>query len=532
MDYQKQNSEQFDDSWLREFLQQKEQEQLEKELEEAAQAQLAAEEAAQAELAAEEAAQAELAADEAAMEDAGLTSFEDAELDRIIQEVMADEEPQQELPEQIDQELGEDMLRQEVEQELNQQQEQEAAGNSWRQKIPVIKGRPKREKGSGLLGIPHILVTFVWLAIILAVGVYLGRVLWLCATDVLALGKEPQQITITITEQDDIGDVAQKLEKVGMIRYPWLFSRFAKMTDKADDIDPGTYTFNQKMGVEADYIGIAYDYNALIMAMQDYGEDKNVVKILFPEGYNCAQIFALLEEKGVCTVQELEEYAASGELNEYWFLEGVPRGHKYCLEGYLCPDTYEFYTDDQPKRILEKFLNEFDDRITDRLKEKFTEMNQTLAKNRADNGYSKEYIEENALTLHDVVVIASILEKERASNPEAFDFAAVIYNRLADPQDYPFLNCKSTLTYAIEYYNKGDLGSTSAQNASPFNTNTQPGLISKAICNPSLNSLAAALSPTKADYLYFIYDKDEGSHRFTASKSEYTAWKEELESKP
>ncbi len=484
MDYQKQNPEQSsEDAWLEDILQQQE-------------------------------LPAELTADEAAVADAGLTSIEDADIERIIQEVKAEEQPQQEQPRQ----------------EQPQQEKQQQPG-SWRQKLPVRKGRPKREKGYGLLGIPHILVTGVWLAIILAVGVYLGRVFWLCAKDVLALGKEPQQVTITITPEDDIKDVAEKLKKAGMIRYPGLFSSFAKMTDKADNVDPGTYTFNERMGLDADYIGIAYDYNALIMAMHDYGADKNVVKILFPEGYNCAQIFALLEEKGVCTAQELEEYAASGELEGYWFLEGLPRGHKYCLEGYLCPDTYEFYTDDEPKRILGKFLNEFDDRFSDRLKEKFTELNQMQAKKLAENGYSKDYIEENALTLHDVVVIASILEKERASNPEAFDIAAVLYNRLADPQEYPFLNCKSTLNYAVDYYNKGDLGSTAAQNASPFNTSTQPGLISKPICNPSLNSMAAALGPKDADYLYFVYDKDEGTHRFTASKSEYNAWKEELELK-
>ena len=222
-----------------------------------------------------------------------------------------------------------------------------------------------------------------------------------------------------------------------MIRYPKLFQKFAELTGKGEDIDPGNYTFNEKLGIDEKFKGIAYDYNALIMSMQDYGVEQDTVKVLFPEGYNCAQIFALLEEKGVCTVADLEEYAANGELDDYWFLEDVERGHRYCLEGYLSADTYEFYTNDEPKRVLEKFLDEFDDRFTERLQQKFEEVNQRLADKRAANGYSSDYIEANKMTLHDIVVLASIIEKETASNLESFDIALVYYNRLADPDDYP-----------------------------------------------------------------------------------------------
>ena len=223
---------------------------------------------------------------------------------------------------------------------------------------PLPKRRPKMKKGYGLFGIPHLVVTAVWLAIILAIGLYMGRVIWLCAVDVLALNKVPEKVTVTVTEHDDIASIAEKLKESGMIRYPKLFQKFAELTGKGEDIDPGSYTFNEKLGVDEKFKGVAYDYNALIMAMQDYGVEQDTVKVLFPEGYNCAQIFALLEEKGVCTVADLEEYAANGELDDYWFLEGVERGHRYCLEGYLSADTYEFYTNDEPKRVLEKFLDD------------------------------------------------------------------------------------------------------------------------------------------------------------------------------
>ena len=273
------------------------------------------------------------------MAEAGLVHPEDIELEAILKETLEDsleaepsaQEPQGEVPEDQDatrmftpvqsQEPEEGFPEEAAEvicpvDEAEPQQEPADENVAEEEEAPLPKRRPKMKKGYGLFGIPHLLVTCVWLAIVLAIGVYLGRMVWLCAVDVLALGKTPDKVTVIVTEEDDITAIAEKLKNAGMIRYPGLFEKFAELTGKGEDIDPGSYTFNEKLGVEDDFQGIAYDYNALIMAMQDYGVDQDAVKILFPEGYNCAQIFALLEENGVCTVAELEEYAANGELDD------------------------------------------------------------------------------------------------------------------------------------------------------------------------------------------------------------------------
>jgi hypothetical protein len=193
--------------------------------------------------------------------------------------------------------------------------------------------------------------------------------------------------------------------------------------------------------------------------MVNYGPVMDEVDIMFPEGYNCAQIFALLEEKGVCTVADLEAYAAEGELSDYWFLEGVERGHKYCLEGYLAPDTYTFYTNDEPGRVLEKFLAEFDDRFTDKMKEDFATMQQRYNQALSDNGYGNEYIANNPLTLHKLVTLASIVQKETANDAESYNIASVFYNRLTDPASHPYLGSDATVYYAIGDYfgEKGEL---------------------------------------------------------------------------
>ncbi len=373
------------------------------------------------------------------------------------------------------------------------------------------KGRPKKKDGYGLLGIPHIFATVIWLALILAIGVSLGRVLWVCCADVMAFGKDDQKVTITITADDTIDTISKKLGQANLVRYPDLFKFFANVTGKAEDICVGTFTLSPQL-----------DYNAMINAMYSSTSKRGVVDIMFPEGYNCAQIFKTLETKGVCTAAELEEYAANGELKEYWFLEGVSRGDKYCLEGYLAPDTYSFYLNDSPRRVLEKFLNEFDDRFTDKMKEDFKTIQSTFAAKLRTKGFTAAYIQEHTLTLHQVVTLASVVQKEAASVNEGFDIASVFYNRLSNPNILS-LGADATVYYAIgDYFGEIDELTAEHLNAdSPYNTRKNQGIPPGPICNMGVQALYAALEPNDTSYNYFVYDRSESAHRFAVTESEH-----------
>lgn len=373
------------------------------------------------------------------------------------------------------------------------------------------KLRPKRRSGYGLLGIPHILSTVVWLALILAIGISLGRVLWVCCADVMAFGKEAKTVTITITEDDTIDTISKKLGHADLVRYPGLFKLFATITGKADDIGVGTFTLNARL-----------DYNAMINAMYDFGPQREVVKLMFPEGYNCAQIFRLLEENNVCTAAELEEYAANGELEAYWFLEGVPRGTKYCLEGYLAPDTYQFYTDDEPRRVLEKFLDEFEDRFTDLMKEDFKAIQKTYADRLKAKGFSADYIQENTLTIHQIVTLASVIQKETASDGECYDIASAFYNRLVAPNILT-LGADATVYYALGdyFWEIEELTAEHLNVDSPYNTRKYKGIPPGPICNMGVHALYAALEPNDTKYHYFVYDPAKHAHRFAATYSEH-----------
>lgn len=383
---------------------------------------------------------------------------------------------------------------------------------------PARKRRPYRKKGYGLFGIPHLIATAIWLLIILAIGVSLGRMIWVCAADMLAFGREDKVVTFTITSTDNLDTIAENLKEAGLIRYPELFKTFVGLKDAEEEISSGTFTLNT-----------LYDYNALVNSLSPNAEGREIVKVVIPEGYTCAQIFALLEENNVCTTAELEEYAANGELSEYWFLEGVTRGDKYCLEGYLFPDTYEFYTNDDPRNALEKLLDGFDSRFTDKMKENMVAMNDKYCQMMAEKGYDEAYIASHQLTIREIVIIASMIEKETAGASDSYRIGAVIYNRLTSPE-YLYLNIDATIVYALG--GKTDpLTLDDLQIDSPYNTYIYEGLPAGPISNPGRQSLYAALEPypdtMEADYYsfyYYAYDPDAGEHHYSSTYEEHEAF--------
>ena len=378
------------------------------------------------------------------------------------------------------------------------------------EKKPGRKGRPARKKGYGLLGIPHILATAVWLAIIVMVGVSLGRMVWVCATDVLAFGREEKIVTVTVEETDTLDDIAHKLKDAGLIRYPELFKAYGTLTDAREDISAGTFNLNT-----------VYDYMALVNHMSSYSSSREVVKVTIPEGYTCEQIFKLLEDKGVCKAEYLREYAATGELDDYWFLEGVQRGTANCLEGFLFPDTYQFYLNDSAANVLEKLLDGFDYRFTEDHRKAIDNLNAKLAAMMESNGYDGVYIESQKFDVRKVLIVASLIEEETANSDESYKIASVIYNRLTNQKDYPYLNIDATLMYVLGH--KDALTTEDLNYDSPYNTNINRGLIPGPITNPGLNSINAALNPDDTDYHYYVLDTkaEEREHHFSKTYDEH-----------
>lgn len=508
----------------------------------------------------------EIQADESAIAAAGLTHPDDLELERILQEAKREDwgleeaHMESQLPEEEDISffLGEqntfkdDEFRdtfgddgEALDQVFNDTplpppdedapaeelppQEPEAEEESAPEE-PLEKVRPRRKVVYGLFGLPHLLVTVIWVAIIALVGITIGRMVWLCASDVLALGQDPIVTTITIEADDDMDDIADKLKDAGLIRYPGLFKIYAKLTDAHEKIKPGTYYVNQNaQGIPFEK-PIVYDYMSLVSVLTPSAPKQNIISDLrIPEGYTCAQIFQLLEDKGVCTVAELEAYVASIDPNnpdtalDYWFLEGVQWGDRYSLEGYLFPNTYDFYENDKPERVLGKMLSAFNANFNDRMKELLNNLNDRMVQEMLDKGYSRAEAEKRKYTIREVVIIASLIEKESANNLESYRVSSVIYNRLTNPNVYPKLEIDATVIYALG--GKTDLTAEDLRVDHPFNTYMYEGLPPGAICSPSQNSLAAALSPeeTEVDYHFYVLNPFTGQHHFSETRKQHEA---------
>lgn len=420
-------------------------------------------------------------------------SVEDLELERIIREAKADEwdltdiiESQQAAYEEIetppapkpafdDPEVAAQVYWEEDDEEVYDEEVYEDTDR---------KVRPKQKNGYGLFGLPHFASIIIWIGIVAMCGISFGRLLWICATDVLAFGREDRVTTITITNSDvgNIDAIADKLYNAGLIKYRELFRFYASLSSADEKISAGTFELNT-----------LFDYNALVKGMSSTSSYRETVKVTIPEGYTCAQIFALLEEKGVCTVAELKAYEVQ---SDYWFLQGTNENAEYPLEGFLFPDTYNFYVGDSAKGVFRRFLARFDEIFTDEL---------------------KTYVDSSKYSLYEIMTVASMIEKESAGSSENYDISSVIYNRLNNSAAFPFLNIDATIVYA----QGGNSEFIDKELDSPYNTYKNRGLPPTPICNPSLLSIQAALSPASTKYYYYALDPSTGLHHFSRTLQEH-----------
>ena len=346
----------------------------------------------------------------------------------------------------------------------------------------------------------------LYVCCVLAASVLLAVCGWRLADDVLALTKPDEEITITVPENATIADVSHALKDKGLIEYEWLFRFYCLYSHAERKIQPGTYELNH-----------LYDYHALVNGMTPNAGVRATTEVTIPEGYECEDIFALLEEAGVSTAEELEKTAAEYEF-DYEFLKELPYGDKNRLEGYLFPDTYQFYLNDKPENVLGKFLRNFESKITDEMYAELETLNTKLADKMRANSFTEQEIADVKLTFHDVIIVASLVEKETAKTSESASIASVIYNRLCSKL-YPCLQIDATIQYALEE-RKEVLSNADKAIISPYNTYTNAGLPAGPIANPGINSIRAALYPADTEYYFYALGED-GVHKFSKTYYEH-----------
>lgn len=212
----------------------------------------------------------------------------------------------------------------------------------------------------------------------------------------------------------------------------------------------------------------------------------NTVRVVFPEGSTVAQIGTLLEQNGVCS---LKDFLAA--VNDKTNLTLIPAQisnsdeRAFVLEGYVFPDTYDFYRGESAQRALERFLSNARSKITDDMRTRAQQM-----------GY----------TMDEIMIIASIVQEEAGDPNEMPKVASVIHNRLANA-DFPKLQC-DVATFYLRDYVKPYVTENYDRYIDLYNTYNCLGLPAGPITNPGIDAVTAVLYPADTDYYYFVTDKE------------------------
>ena len=303
---------------------------------------------------------------------------------------------------------------------------------------------------------------------------------------------ESAEITVSVPQGAGTGTVARLLEESGVIRHASLYKLYIRQTGQGGQLQYGDFTL---------YKGESYaDITA---ALSQYAA-ADTVRITFPDGNTALDFAARMEQAGLCTAEEFLA-CANGEdgsdFSQYRFWNEMQDDKNYFMrcEGYLYPETYEFYKDDTVYNYVDTFYSHFNSKVTDDL---YTRM------------------DELGMSLHDTIVLASFVQEE-AGNEENAHVSAVFHNRLAPDSPYPRLESNASsyvqnpddnnyiYNWIAPYYDGWDNIPAEIYNA--YNTYEISGLPAGAISNPGYDAIYAALYPEEPDangpYYFFVTDK-------------------------
>ncbi|MGY1830377.1 endolytic transglycosylase MltG [Geodermatophilus sp. SYSU D01180] len=288
-------------------------------------------------------------------------------------------------------------------------------------------------------------------------------------------------VEVRVGEGDTLSDIARTLVEADVIASSEPFVDAAEANAAATGIQPGVYELRSQMSGQA----------ALDLLLDPAA--RQVSRVTVPEGSTLAGTLQRISDDTGLPVEELQAAAADPAAL------GLPAYANGQLEGFLFPATYDVEPDDTAADVLRAMVSRFTDMAAD----------VQLEQRAAAAGRS----------VYDVVVVASMIERETKVDDERVDVAQVVYNRLS--QGIP-LGIDATLAYGLGK-NGNDLTVTDLQTDSPYNTRTRAGLPPTPIAAPGEASLEAALAPTTGDLLYYVLESSDGRHFFTASYDEFLA---------
>lgn len=333
----------------------------------------------------------------------------------------------------------------------------------------------------------------MWFSFVLMASLLMAKYLVCGVNDMLAVGRQAVNVTVEIPKNAASAKVTQILYKVGAIRDENFFRLFSKLTKAPKTYDGGSYQVTTGM-----------DYEALINSIQSRRNRVDTVKVTFTEGMNAQEIAAKLEKNGVCSAKDAFSAFNTGKLDaDYDLVAAIPKSTEkyYRLEGYLFPDTYEFFKNDNAEDVIEKMVANCNKKLTKQIRDK---------------------AKAEGMTIDQMITLASMIQAEAASKDDMYMISSVFYNRLKSKESsLQHLDADSTTFYP---YRQKSLIPVNIRNTykSRYDTYTVKGLPAGAICNPGADAIDAALNPLNSANYYFCHDK-KGKAYFAQTLSRHEA---------
>lgn len=357
---------------------------------------------------------------------------------------------------------------------------------------PVKKRKKKKKQTNHTRTMGQIFMGAVISASAIGIGVTLAVNVISGIRDFTGMSKPNNTIEVTISDTMTPASVAEMLHSNGIIESPWLFKTYLKFSKNEDTFREGIHVVSSNMS-----------YGSIINALGTRMEYTETVDVIIPEGLSANEIGKILEDNMVCRAVDFVK-CYKNKLNKYDFEEGIPNNENrfYALEGYIFPDTYQFYVNDDLKRnpnfdtteyaqtVVKKMYDNFENKITKDMKKRMKELD---------------------MTLDEVITLASLIEWEGTNEENMANISSVFHNRLNDPENYPQLQSDTTDTY-IKRVIKPNTKSLSEEKRQiiedAYDTYKCEGLPPGPICNPGMMAIKAALYPAQTNYYYFLSSSD------------------------
>ena len=332
-----------------------------------------------------------------------------------------------------------------------------------------------------------------WLVSVAIIGGAIAMFIITGMNDLLAINRKDDNsiVTVTIPKDPTLDTVTDLLAKNGVIGEPSYFRIYATLT-KSNSFSQGSYELNKNM-----------DYQAIISNLQGNSRRTDTVEVTIIEGMSVLEIAdKLVEEKALSDKDDFLRLCNSGDFDkDFDFLEEISNSNEryYKLEGYLYPDKYEFYENDDPKSIIYKLLNNYEKR-----------MNQ-----KQDFNYDKLYSvrklmakEDIEYSLDEIMTIASIIQAEAANKEDMYYVSSILHNRLHSDESMGVSKLGLDSTKYYPYRSEDALPSdVTSGYKSRYDTYDSEGLPPGPICNPGMEAIKAALKPYDTSYYFFCHDK-------------------------